>query len=112
MIYERVFYMCPKCNQGHFFNKAEGYSTMCPECNIEMRHINTKFVDSEAEKRRNAELDRLHSQPRTFVYCPYCNSVNTSKISTLRRVFSTEFLGLGSSKVGKQWHCNQCGSDF
>lgn len=46
------------------------------------------------------------------IECPYCHSTNTKKISTFGRVFSTEFLGLGSSKVGKQWHCNKCNSDF
>lgn len=44
--------------------------------------------------------------------CPYCDSINTRKISTLTRAFSTGLFGLGSSKVGKQWHCNKCGSDF
>lgn len=46
------------------------------------------------------------------VECPYCHSTNTKKISTFGRTLSTEFLGLGSSKVGKQWHCNKCNSDF
>lgn len=44
--------------------------------------------------------------------CPYCKSTNIKKISTSSRMLSTGFWGLGSGKVGKQWHCNQCGSDF
>lgn len=46
------------------------------------------------------------------IKCPYCQSTNTSKISMVDRVVSTGLFGLGSKKVGKQWHCNQCGSDF
>lgn len=46
------------------------------------------------------------------VECPYCHSTNTKKISAARRILSTELFGLGSKKIGKQWHCNKCGSDF
>lgn len=56
-------------------------------------------------------MDEIMSRPTT-PSCPYCNSVSTRKISTLSRAFSTGLFGLGSSKVGKQWHCNKCGSDF
>ena len=44
--------------------------------------------------------------------CPYCGSLRVRKISTGRRLFSVGLFGLGSSKIGKQWHCNECNSDF
>ena len=44
--------------------------------------------------------------------CPTCGSSNISKIGTLNRVVSTGIFGLASSKIGKQWHCKACGSDF
>lgn len=46
------------------------------------------------------------------VCCPYCHSMSTSKIGTVSRMTSTAMFGLGSKKLGKQWHCNSCGSDF
>lgn len=46
------------------------------------------------------------------ITCPYCKSSNTKKISTMSRMFSGGLFGLGSKKIGKQWHCNSCGSDF
>lgn len=46
------------------------------------------------------------------VTCPYCGSVNVKKVSTISRMASVSFFGLGSKKVGKQWHCNNCKSDF
>lgn len=46
------------------------------------------------------------------VRCPYCKSSNTRKISTASRVVSTGLFGLGSKKIGKQWHCGNCNSDF
>lgn len=46
------------------------------------------------------------------ITCPYCGSTNISKIGTLNRAVSVGLLGLASSKIGKQWHCDHCGSDF
>lgn len=46
------------------------------------------------------------------ITCPYCQSTNTKKISTTGRMVSTGLFGLASGKVGKQWHCNKCSSDF
>lgn len=46
------------------------------------------------------------------VSCPYCHSGNTKKISTTSRMASTGLFGIGSSKIGKNYHCNNCGSNF
>lgn len=46
------------------------------------------------------------------IECPYCHSLDTSKIGTVNRMVSTGMFGLASKKIGKQWHCNSCGSDF
>lgn len=49
---------------------------------------------------------------RPKVECPYCHSTNTKKIGTTSRMVSAGMFGLASKKIGKQWHCNNCGSDF
>ena len=46
------------------------------------------------------------------VVCPYCKSTNTEKISTVSRAVSVSLVGAASGKIGKQWHCKQCGSNF
>lgn len=46
------------------------------------------------------------------VKCPYCNATNVKKLGILSRSASIGFFGLGSGKIGKQWHCTHCGSDF
>lgn len=51
-------------------------------------------------------------QENTDVHCPYCKSTNVKKISASSRVGSVMILGIFSKKIGKQWHCNSCGSDF
>ncbi len=112
MIYERVCYMCPKCNQMHFFNKAEEFSIICPRCNVDMICVESKFVSKEQEEKRDRELDRIFSQSSPLVCCPYCNSVNTSRISTTSKVVNTAIFGIFGTKRHKQWHCNECNSDF
>lgn len=44
--------------------------------------------------------------------CPYCQSNNVKKIGVIGRSMSIGVFGLGSSKIGKQFHCNNCCADF
>lgn len=46
------------------------------------------------------------------VTCPYCKATNVRKIGVVSRSISAGLFGLGSKKIGKQWHCDHCGSDF
>lgn len=46
------------------------------------------------------------------VHCPYCNSTNCKKISRVSKATSVAMFGIFSQKVKKQWHCNNCRSDF
>lgn len=46
------------------------------------------------------------------ITCPYCKATNIRKIGIVSRSVSAGLFGLGSKKIGKQWHCNNCGSDF
>ena len=55
---------------------------------------------------------KLNIMEKIEIECPYCHSNNTKKISELSRFSSISFFGLSSKKIGKQWHCNHCGSDF
>lgn len=40
--------------------------------------------------------------------CPQCGSKKVKKIGTLNRSFSVYLFGLASSKIGKQYHCDNC----
>ncbi len=46
------------------------------------------------------------------ILCPYCHSNNIVKIDTFDRAVSTVAFGLVSGKLSKQWHCNNCNSNF
>lgn len=120
---------CPKCLKSGF--RLEEYEK-CPLCQIEM--INSiqgtfdevwHYGDNHPELKESPEFDEQAYQRRinwvpveygssksNTVKCPYCSSTSVTKISTANRVVSTGLFGLGSKKIGKQWHCNQCKSDF
>ena len=67
----------------------------------------------EEETARIKEIaDRSSIYTPTSITCPYCHSTNVSKISTIDRGISVGMAGLASGKLGKQWHCNKCKSNF
>lgn len=91
-------YQCPNCKKqyGEFENLY-----YCPLCRYRLKKVE--------------DQPKVVSQPATSVptvTCPYCHSTDTKKISGTSRWVSTGLFGLASSKVGKQWHCNKCKSDF
>lgn len=88
---------CPKC--GGIFDKTDGY-TRCFECQC--------VLITEDEYRSNS----YHYSDKPRVECPYCHSTNTKKISTTSKAINTAVFGILGTKRHKQWHCNECNSDF
>lgn len=109
VILERVCYMCPKCNQGHFFYTSEEFSTLCPKCNIEMVCVEKKFVTLEQEEKRKKDHERIVNGTFHIPKCPTCQSTDIRKIGGLERGASIIGLGLFSKKINKTFKCNNCG---
>ena len=83
---------------------ADDFKERCKDC-VRKR--------KEEEAARIKEIaDRSSIYTPTFITCPYCHSTNVSKISTIDRGISVGMTGLASGKLGKQWHCNKCKSNF
>lgn len=60
---------------------------------------------------QQASLDKQMSANK--VTCPYCKSTNTKKITNTSKAVHTALFGIFSiSRNSKQWHCNNCKSDF
>lgn len=80
----------------------------------------SKIVDEQHEKEVREREMRHAIEMQQFapptqehtVTCPYCGSHNCKKIGVGGRAVSVGMTGLASSKIGKQWHCNNCNSDF
>lgn len=76
---------------------------------IIMSQVN-RWID--ASNRVDAFVEGRDKGNRFGVECPYCHATNVRKVSLAGRAVSAGIFGLGSKKIGKQWHCNKCGSDF
>lgn len=85
----------PEFDQDLFDHRDEILAKQSAEFNAKMEH-------------GKAILEDKSKSPK----CTYCGSTNIRKIGLLNRAISTEFWGLGSKKIGKQFHCNHCGADF
>lgn len=73
--------------------------------------IEPGFISSISDP--SEQFNKPSSDPfKPTVKCPYCGSTSTKKISTLSRLGSFATFGFAGKKVGKQWHCNNCKSDF
>ena len=74
--------------------------------------FNKRMSDEAKLEHGRAVLEGRDKGNNFGVSCPYCNATNVKKIGMGSRMVSTGLFGLGSKKIGKQWHCNHCGSDF
>ena len=80
------------------------------------KQIEVENEISEYQKKKQLEIQsknlKTMNNNNCVPKCPTCGSTNIKKISTTNRIVSTGLFGLASSKIGKQWHCNNCNSDF
>ena len=76
----------------------------------EQKEILQKRIRKSEESRINEYQQKYLAEHN--IHCPYCNSTNVTKIGTVNRAVSVGMFGLASKKIGKQWHCNSCNSDF
>lgn len=69
---------------------------------------NTKEVPATFDQKK-VSLSTMPTIPR----CPVCQSTNIRKISGISKAGSAALFGLFAlGKVSKQWHCNNCKSEF
>lgn len=114
-------YMCDYCSMAYDFpetDKREKY--VCPDCGNEMQYWISSDIDDETglvienytDQSREKSNSKVNKQSELTVECPYCHSVDTKKITTTSKVINVAFWGIFGTKRFKQWHCNDCGSDF
>lgn len=82
------------------------------DANEKFRKKLEQLEQEESCQKQYNKTSNSTTTPPIVVECPYCKSKNTKKISSVGKGISILTLGLLSSKIGKQWHCNKCGSDF
>lgn len=114
-------YVCDNCGEGLYIPDTDIRDKyVCPKCNSPVWYLMSSIVDTNTGKEidtyfdesRNVGYRALEPHSRSSITCPYCQSTNTKKLGVIGRSVSFGLFGFGSSKVGKQWHCNSCDSDF
>ena len=111
-------YMCTNCYEPQVFRPNDSNPHICKKCGKEMEFWCSEELDSTTGKTIPQSEDNIKIDVQKIVTgkptvtCPYCQSTNTKKIGVVGRSVSFGLFGFGSGKVGKQWHCNECGSDF
>ena len=68
--------------------------------------------DKELSERVLREYEEKMRSFEALPKCPTCGSRRISKISTASRAASTITFGLASNKIGKQFHCDNCGYNW
>lgn len=89
----------------------------CPRCgNNETIIINKKngVLNKEyGECTKCHYLTYREGDPVNAVQCPYCHSLDVKKISNASKVAGVATFGiLALGKATKEWHCNNCKSNF
>lgn len=88
---------CPSCGRKNYNNEK-----YCPSCHY--------YLSNVKEESNSIVYNKSQHTP---IECPYCHSTNTQKISTTSKLMHTAIAGVFAiGRNSKQWHCNNCQSDF
>ena len=98
------------------YKKMRYKGIKCEKCGVELKLIANYDADTEKAKEKTPEMQPeqyfAYINRKPTVVCPYCNSTNTKKISLTSKAVNTALFGILGTKRHKQWHCNNCGSDW
>lgn len=108
--------ICPKCNQNKFedFEVKGAKFKICTKCGAAIQIQQSKEYDIFCRKQQIIRKQNNSSgNNKPTVECPYCHSTNTKKITNTSKAIHTAIFGVFSmGRNSKQWHCNNCNSDF
>ena len=122
-----AIYWCDDCLEPYEFDyndRREEY--LCPKCGRQMWYDETEEIDASTQKVVNRYIESIreaqspkkptpseHQFSTPTITCPYCKSTNCKKISGLSKAGSVFMWGIFAlGKTMKEWHCNNCNSDF
>jgi transposase-like protein len=75
--------------------------------------MNTISKEDVYYKTTQKQIQNFNQKQTPKTTCPYCQSTNCKKISGLSKAGSVALWGIFAlGKTTKQWHCNNCKSDF
>lgn len=101
---------CPNC--ASLISEA---SRVCPNCGFD--GIGSYLLQLEREKQSKIidythDYEPIKENMPNVPKCPTCSSTDIKKISGLSKAGSVAMWGIFARKAYKQWHCNNCGSEW
>lgn len=112
---------CPECNY-----EVDDEAKICKKCGFDLlfyKQAYRKIYDEKIKELNKSELakeqpkveyktvevqERGVHKPR----CPYCNSDNLTRITSLDKVINIAMFGVFGNKRKYQWHCNNCKTNW
>lgn len=119
-------YLCPTCShklmdvdissKDYFIleeisNEPEFIDAMVDLKEKDIVEFNLKMSQFRNQVEQQNVVKKAEEQ-KNVPHCPTCGSTNIKKISTTSKIGSVAMWGLLSRKVHKQWHCNNCKSEW
>lgn len=109
-------YKCPNCGRVYNYGNSVDIMIQCMNCGYPLKKAEevktVKHPELNPMLSNSHVIGRIQDPTKPIVTCPYCKSTNTTKISGISKAGSVMMFGIFSQKVKKQWHCNNCNSDF
>ena len=101
-------YQCPNCGRMYNYEERKDILYTCINCQTKLKRPDEIF------KIENPAKHLIPDKPiKPIVTCPYCNSTDTKKISNTSKAIAVGLFGIFAlGKANKEWHCNNCNSDF
>ncbi len=103
---------CPNCK-----NDIPENSTICKFCSFDIVAFNKIYKELYCKKMKTLNDENVPKQNTnsTIVHkprCPYCNSEDLHRITSMDKVINIAMFGLLGNKRKYQWHCNNCKTNW
>ena len=112
-------YQCPNCGRIYNYGDSVDSNVMlqCMNCRYSLKRVgevkNVAHPELNPMLNNNHVIGTINDPTKSTVTCPYCQSKNTKKITTTSKAVHTALFGIFSiSRNSKNYHCNNCDSDF
>ena len=105
----------PKANKQQKLDAIKELRELIPKLSLLDAKNIIDHIDTEGSVPHDYSVvnSRIVYNNASSITCPYCQSTNTQKISGLSKAGSVALWGIFAlGKTTKQWHCNNCKSDF
>ena len=103
----------------NIFTKIGEKEIICPHCGYNISDIillnisGTEYGECQKCHKSTYSIIKSIKPSNSNAKCPYCNSMDTKKISATSKIVNATIFGVFSlGKISKQWHCNKCNSNF